>query len=161
METLVENPHKCDDPIILQQREWMDKYRTDLEFRDFIKFLENREVALTLQRREIFRSLQGHFVWEDGMLYKLTEDQRKDTIRRRIVVPFDFRGRVLREYHDSPGGGHRGEKAMREVIARTYCWQGMTRDVGRYVAGCGLCRQVKLGKVQKAVTGRFDFLPAK
>jgi len=30
-----------------------------------------------------------------------------------------------------------------ELVTRNYWWPGITRDIGRYVEGCDLCRRMK------------------
>ena len=50
---------------------------------------------------------------------------------------------LLREYHDSPYGGHTGEQKTYLRLAREWYWEGMRRQVMQYVRACQVCQQTK------------------
>ena len=50
---------------------------------------------------------------------------------------------LLREYHDSPLGGHAGELKTCLCMAGEWYWEGMRNQVIRYVRECQVCQQAK------------------
>ena len=50
---------------------------------------------------------------------------------------------LLREYHDSPLGGHPGELKTYMRLAAEWYWEGVRRQVTRYVRECTVCQQAK------------------
>jgi len=71
---------------------------------------------------------------EDGIVMK----------EGKIYVPEEeLRGEIIRLYHDTPVGGHRGRWKTTELVARNYWWPGITKEVGRYVDRCNACQRYK------------------
>jgi len=71
---------------------------------------------------------------EDGVVLK----------EGRIYVPEgELRGEVIRLYHNTPVGGHRGRWKMTELVTRNYWWLGVMKEVGRYVDGYDACQRYK------------------
>lgn len=52
---------------------------------------------------------------------------------------------VLKEFHDSPIGGHQGIKRTLDKIRILYTWKGMKDDVEKYIKKCTLCQTNKEG----------------
>ena len=50
---------------------------------------------------------------------------------------------LLREYHDSPLGGHAEELKTYLRMAAEWFWEGMGRQVTRYIRECRICQQAK------------------
>lgn len=50
---------------------------------------------------------------------------------------------LLREYHDSPMGGHAGNVKTYLRISAEWYWRGMHQEVARYVQRCFTCQQQK------------------
>ena len=50
---------------------------------------------------------------------------------------------VLKEFHDSAGGGHFGFFRTYKSIAALLYWEGMKKDVHKYVQGCETCQRNK------------------
>ena len=63
----------------------------------------------------------------------------------RIFVPDnkDVKYKLLRAYHDSPLGMHRGRDTTYNALARDFYWRGMGKAVRRWVARCLECLQHK------------------
>ena len=57
---------------------------------------------------------------------------------------------LLREYHDSPLGGHAGELKTYLRLAGEWYWEGMRRQVTRYVRECKVCQQAKTSNLSPA-----------
>jgi len=68
----------------------------------------------------------------DGIMYK----------ERKVYVPKDekLRAEIIRLYHDTLIGGHRGQWKMVELVTRNFWWPGVTKEVKRYVEGCNACQ---------------------
>jgi len=72
----------------------------------------------------------------------------------RIYVPEgELRGEIIRLYHDTPVGEHRGRWKTTELVTRNYWWLGVTKEVGRYVNGCDACQRYK--NRSEAPTGKL------
>jgi Integrase zinc binding domain len=54
-----------------------------------------------------------------------------------------LRERVLQLYHDSLIAGHLGQQGTLDLIRRQYWWEGMTKTIWEYVAGCHTCARNK------------------
>jgi len=62
----------------------------------------------------------------------------------RIYMPEgELKGKVIRLYHNTPVGGHRGRWKTTELVTRNYWWPGVTKEVERYVEGCNACQRYK------------------
>ena len=63
----------------------------------------------------------------------------------RIFVPDnkDLKSRLLRAYHDSPLGMHRGRDNTYHALARDFYWRGMGKATKRWVARCLECLKHK------------------
>lgn len=63
----------------------------------------------------------------------------------RIVLPrgSELTARILKEYHDSPIGGHSGDYKTYQRISSEWYWPGLRKDVTKYVLSCSVCQQQK------------------
>ncbi|CAJ0945012.1 unnamed protein product [Ranitomeya imitator] len=59
----------------------------------------------------------------------------------KTFVPANLRPEVLSWAHSSRVGGHFGTKRTSELLARTYWWPHMARDVRDYIQACVSCAQ--------------------
>ena len=98
----------------------------------------------------------------DNMLYKHTVDDLLDPIYNRdegwrLVVPTEYREKVLWEGHDEPFSGHLGLEKTYDRIVREYYWPGIYRDVRIYVLHCDECQRYKTVQTgpQGLMTGRI------
>lgn len=60
----------------------------------------------------------------------------------RCVIPSNsiFKTALLKEYHDSVSGGHKGELKTYLRLAVDWFWAGMRKDVAKYVQQCLICQ---------------------
>lgn len=60
----------------------------------------------------------------------------------RFVLPryTSFIPTLLKQYHDSPTGGHAGEHKTYARIARDWFWEGMKKQIVEYVKKCVVCQ---------------------
>jgi hypothetical protein len=72
--------------------------------------------------------------------------------RGRIVVPIDdeLRRRLLFECHNTPVGGHAGQFRTYKRLTNMFFWQGVRKDVQRYVAACDVCARAKSDSLRPA-----------
>ena len=66
--------------------------------------------------------------------------------RGRLCVPDHDRIReeLLEECHHSKFSIHPGSNKMYKDMKQQYWWNGMKRDVARYISKCAVCQQVKI-----------------
>lgn len=64
------------------------------------------------------------------------------------IPPISDRLRILREYHDSAAGGHKGITKTYWRIKYRYYWPNMKADIQAYVQGCRDCQKKKLVRVK-------------
>ncbi|CAL9249063.1 unnamed protein product [Arabidopsis halleri] len=84
----------------------------------------------------------GHYrVWEDRLWYK-----------NRLVVPkaSKFISLILTEYHDSRVGGHEGVLKTLKRIQQSFHWEGMQKDIQKYVSECVICQTHKYSTLSPA-----------
>lgn len=53
---------------------------------------------------------------------------------------------ILRVYHRSLLGGHRGFNRMKNTIMRHYTWHTMSADIKKYIENCEICEKTKIHK---------------
>ena len=62
-----------------------------------------------------------------------------------LVIPTSWKYTVLVEAHDKLG--HQGNTHTSCLIKQQYYWNGMNKDIWKYIANCTLCQREK-AKVQ-------------
>lgn len=103
---------------------------------------------------------------KDEFLHKLKMDleQKKTPVKGfeliqgvvrykgRIVIPPQSQlvGKLLKEYHDSPVGGHSGEFKTYKRVALEWFWPGMRKDIAKHIRECQTCQQQKQSTLKPA-----------
>lgn len=64
--------------------------------------------------------------------------------RDRLYVPLPLRNFLLKEYHETPAGGHWGSMKFLDMLSRTFGWPNMRTDVLTFVKHCHSCQAVKV-----------------
>lgn len=74
--------------------------------------------------------------------------------------------KLLTEFHATPVGGHSGALRTYKKLASSFFWQGMKRDVCKFVAECVMCKNKVRGCLTRGIAttlsypesslGRFD-----
>lgn len=64
-----------------------------------------------------------------------------------ILKNTSFIPSLLREYYDSPIGGHAGEHKTYAHIATHWFWEGMRKKVNDYIKQCPTCQQQKYSRL--------------
>jgi len=55
----------------------------------------------------------------------------------------ELRAEIIQLHHDMLAAGYGGQWKTTELVARSYWWLEVTRNVGRYIEGCDMCQQMK------------------
>lgn len=53
---------------------------------------------------------------------------------------------ILKTYHTSILGGHKGVERMKSTIKKFFCWPSMNTDIKRYVENCTICEKTKINR---------------
>src|SRR4051812_36283816 len=65
-------------------------------------------------------------------------------------------------YHDKPEAGHRGIRATKHIILRSFYWPGIAKDIERYIKSCVQCHISKNPKNKRqGLLGEFTIEPEK
>lgn len=91
----------------------------------------------------------GPFSWRNDLLY----------FHNRVVVPpsSPLISTLLKEFHDSPLGGHSGVQRTTKRISQQFYWPSMRNSVHAYVTACDVCQRAK--SVSAAPGGLLHPLP--
>ena len=69
--------------------------------------------------------------------------------RNNLPVPkVENRYRIIKEYHESTIGGHKGITKTYDKLAHEYYWRNMQSDVRQFVRDCPDCQTQKLVRVK-------------
>ena len=65
--------------------------------------------------------------------------------KEKVYVPKDniLRAEIIRLYHDTPVGGHRGQQKTMELVNQNFWWPRVNKEVKQYVEGCDSCQRNK------------------
>lgn len=124
------------------------------------KFTEtNDEWYLSTRKATIEEDLTGKTYAEiqytiiDGVLYR--NKPRNDKFEQqdlKICVPQEYRNEIMNIAHDlKESGPHNGYWKMLHRVSVTYYWPSMSKDIGKFVKTCELCRTCKHSRQAKKV----------
>jgi len=82
--------------------------------------------------------------WTDA--HQLKEFGGKWYKEGRLVITGDVeeRRRIMKEFHDPPTARHPGIVRTKDLIARSYWWPKLQKDVEDYIKGCAQCQANKI-----------------
>ena len=120
----------------------------------FTALRDTPEAQETIPKLRSYNLRDGLLYWKDGI---------KDD---RLVVPCGQRIPLIKEFHDSPLGGHFGHEKVYASMKRYFYWAGMKELIKRYIATCDLCQKNKswnqkplgLPQVCNVPQERWDFV---
>ena len=82
--------------------------------------------------------------------------------RNNLPVPKEEnRYRIIKVYHESTIGGHKGITKTYDKLAHEYCWRNMQSDVRQFVRGCRDCQTQKLVRVKTRLLMLITATPSK
>ena len=143
-----------DDFILVEQnlKPLVDAQRRDPKLHDLLRYLEHKEIPASytpLMRTTLLRRASRYIIDpETKALCCIRQPESSGRLsfmpfQRRIVLPSEFRPRILEVYHDSPFGGHLGISKTYRRVALRYEWEGMYQDIADYVTRCPECARSK------------------
>lgn len=97
------------------------------------------------------------FSLDQGRIFKRVDDRLLGKSLLLLVVPSDFRKRVMEECHDAPTAGHMGYAKTIARIRQDYYWANMSTDIRAFVAKCKTCQQFKAPNTRE--TGEMSAEP--
>lgn len=111
---------------------------------------ETQEHPYLLKAAELAElNLHGNYSWRHGLLH----------FKNRIIIPpgSGLILQLLKEFHDSPLGGHSGVLRTYKRLAQQFYWPSMYQSIQKYVAACGTCQRMKTETLSPA--GLLQHLP--
>jgi len=132
----------------LVKPEWLEVRRTEkveiivegidlLEKVKWSKMKDNEVVKAVEEMKQTRVKMLRDKEWREvnGIMYK----------ERKVYVPKDnaLRAEIIRLYHDTPVGGHKGQWKTVELVTRNFWWPGVMKEVKQYVKEYDSCQRNK------------------
>ena len=114
---------------------------------DVIRVVEEMKKAGVKELRENKWKIEGELVLKEGKVY--------------VPKNEELRAEVIWLHYDVPAAGYGGKWKTVELVTRNYWWPGVTRNVGKYVEGCGLCQRMKNRTEELAGKMKLSEVPKK
>lgn len=108
--------------------------------------LQWQDLFLEIQQDETIQLLIKKVLEKQGVSSgKLIVRDEKLWSKKRLVIPRSSRfiPLILKECHDSKNGGHSGVLKTIKRIHQSFVWEGLKKQVQRYVAECQTCQTHK------------------
>ena len=80
------------------------------------------------------------YVGTTGLLYRKSLSGKAAD---QVLVPVGLRAYILNRYHGLPVTGHMGRRRTHDQVSAFFWWQGMYKDVAKWVAACLACKKRK------------------
>ena len=103
------------------------------------------------------------YVTDKEVLYRVYNRSRGEasTEVRQIIVPTQWRKRVMGLAHETIVGGHLGSKKTLDRITTSFHWPGISGDVKRFCQSCDVGQKmVPKGRVQNVPLGEMPIMDA-
>jgi hypothetical protein len=111
----------------------------DPDFGKLYKALKTEQIP-----KEIRANAEHYHIFNDLLYYDVTVGQDHDDLR--LCIPAGFlRPRLLTDAHDAPVRVHFSFYRSYLILAASYFWPGMYRDMHHYVRTCDVCQRVNTG----------------
>ena len=75
----------------------------------------------------------------EGRLYHKDNRRKSSDGQLQLVVPEEFRRKLVEEIHGGVLGGHFGLNRTMDAVRRHYWWHGMKDDIEEIIKGCPKC----------------------
>lgn len=111
---------------VVQMDDWAD---WEVEIQQDPRLLSIRQDLITCVDAHPGYELRNGLLFYKGRLVLPKESSR---------IPL-----LLREFHDSPAGGHLGFFRTYKRVVGVVFWEGMKADIKDYIAGCDICQRNK------------------
>ena len=131
-----------EDPKQLQDK--------DADLRQVILWLQHDDFPPVLPKDgskcvQTLWSQKDHLVLDGGVLYRRWEDVpgKGFNPHLQLVIPRTSIQAVLKEFHDTPTGGHLGLRKTLEKVRSRFYWPGQRHDVVNWCKACAECASRK------------------
>ena len=130
------------DKTASSEQDWMAEQTADPSCRKIIERL-NSNTAINAFYKIDSRGILTHTTTQ-GRRIDIEDDVAKEkNVRWTTVVPKSLRAFVMYRYHALPVSGHHGRDNTQRNIKRSYYWDGMDKDIARWVKACVACQRRK------------------
>lgn len=123
----------------------------ECEFLEELKqeIAEDEHLQLIVQQCLDNHVINDNYSVKDGLLYW----------KHRLVIPVESSliQNILKEYHDTPIGGHVGVTRTLARVASQFYWPNMRQHVQKFIEACIICQQAK--SVNTPYAGLLQPLP--
>ena len=123
------------------------------------RFVQNNDDSLRgVQQRVIpIDEIGDHrvcFYVKDGVLMRKFVSRKihrpnDDDIIHQVVVPKEYRPKILHTAHDITMAGHMGVRKTKQRVLAHFYWPGVFHDVAQYCRDCPACQMMDKGKEQR------------
>lgn len=139
------------DTFLLETTDIQEFQNKDETIRKLVKAVEHPENAsIGLAKRA------KNFRLENGVLYRINSN---NTGRNKLlVIPKALVGEIMYSHHSEPLCGHLGMAKTLHKIKDRYYWDGLQKDVERFVKGCADC-QARKGQQNRKPIGLLQPIP--
>ena len=135
---------KADDFTIPTKEEFADEQKADAELRQLREWINTKQVPsadelapLSNRMKALAQLIDQVGTREEVLVIKRLDDPEREL----ILVPSAMAERIIRFYHEGPGGAHQAAKATSAKIIRCFWWPDLKRDVRLYIACCPVCEK--------------------
>lgn len=100
-----------------------------------------RDIYLKLSQGEVVPNFR---LSRDLIVYRPSKQCKNKVLLPKTLVPM-----ILEYFHDSPFGGHLGQRKTYLKISRQFYWSSLRKDVTNYVRACESCLRSKPARTLK------------
>ena len=96
--------------------------------------------------------LTTEYFKRDGVIYRRWNPagQGDKAVQDQIVVPRDYRMKIMAVAHSVPMAGHLGRKKTTRRILRRFYWPTIYRDIADFCRSCAVCQKSSHRQVPRA-----------
>lgn len=116
----------------------------DDSIKHLIDYAVNGYTSADTTRRLQALAMRKELIVDDGIVYRLVQNDALALTVRQLILPASLRTTVLQAHHDSPFGAHFGFTKMFYKIRQHFYWPNMAQDILEYVNSCPSCGARKL-----------------
>ena len=83
------------------------------------------------------------FIVNNGLLYReilLKPNRGGNEIHRQLIVPTEFRTKIIQHAHGSIFGGHLGITRTKQRVSQNFFWPGMGKQIKLFCRTCHTCQ---------------------
>ena len=102
---------------------------------------------------------QEHYFWDQTQLLMREHVNKKTGVRsQQLVLPGEFRDRVMEVAHGSSHCGHLGVKETVDEVLSSFYWPSIHGDVTWHCQSCDVCQKASSGGKRRRNKGRKKIL---